>query len=65
MKNKTEFLCMKSLVKKKSNYKKIYKSEIKVSIIHCDFEEGLKLALVECFPETKIKHYFFKYYFDK
>ena len=50
MKNKTKFLYIKGLVKMKCNYKKIYKQEIKVSIIHYDFEESLKLALTECFP---------------
>ena len=61
MKNKTKFLYMKGLVKMKCNYKNIYKTDVKVSVIHCDFEEGLKLALVECFPEAKIKHCFFHY----
>ena len=36
--------------------------------MHCDFEKKLKLALVEYFPEVKIKHCFFhygKYYIEK
>ena len=61
MKNKIKLLYIKGLEKMKCNYKKIYKVDLKFSIIRCDFEESSNLALTECFPEAKIKHCFFHY----
>lgn len=61
MKNKTKFLYTKGIVMMKCNYKKLFKNELKISVIHCDFEEGLTNALINCFPECETKHCFFHY----
>ena len=61
MTNKTRFLYMKVLIMLKINFKKLKKENLDIRVCHCDFDEALSLALLKCFPSTKIKYCFFHY----